>query len=62
MNTVSLSEDVLSHLGVPLLGRMTEVNACFKQLLDCDFEHFMFLLGFFLHGGIILRLCDAKHR
>jgi hypothetical protein len=25
---------------------VTEVNACFKQLLDSNFEHFMFLLGF----------------
>jgi hypothetical protein len=40
VNTVSLGEDVLCHLRVPLLGRVTEVNACFKQLLDCDFEHF----------------------
>ena len=39
MNTVSLGEDVLSHLGVPLLGRVTEVNARFKQLLDSNFEH-----------------------
>ena len=27
MNTVSLGEDVLSHLRIPLLSRMTEVNA-----------------------------------
>jgi hypothetical protein len=40
VNTVSLSKDVLSHFGIPLLGRVTEVNACFKQLLDGDFEHF----------------------
>ena len=46
VNTVSLGEDVLCHLRVPLLSRVTEVNACFKQLLDGDFEHLMFLLGF----------------
>ena len=59
VNTVSLSEDVLCHLGVPLLGRVTEVNACLKQLLDSNFEHFMFLLGFFRHSDITLRLVRA---
>jgi hypothetical protein len=39
---------------------VTEVNTCFKQLLDCNFEHFMFLLGFFLHSGIIIRLAAAS--
>ena len=60
VNTVSLGEDVLGHLGVPLLGRVTEVNACLKQLLDSNFEHFMFLLGFFRHSNTILRL--KEHR
>ena len=50
VNTVSLGEDVLSHLRIPLLGRVTEVYACLKQLLDRNFEHFLVLLGFFRHS------------
>ena len=33
-DTVALGEDVLAHLGVPSSGGMSEMDACFKQLLD----------------------------
>ena len=37
-------EDVLRHLRVPLLGRVTEVNSCLQELLDGNAEHCVFLL------------------
>ena len=34
IDTVSLSEDVLGHFGVPSSGVVSEMDAGFKQLLD----------------------------
>ena len=39
VNTVALSEDVLSHLGVPAAGLMTEVYAGFQQVLHRNDSH-----------------------
>jgi hypothetical protein len=34
VDTVLLVEDVRSHLGVPLTGKVSEVYACIKQFLE----------------------------
>ena len=52
INTISLTIDVLCHLGVPAAGLVTKVDTGLQQLLhgyDC---HFLFLLYnmFFLRG------------
>ena len=39
VDPISHGEDILRHLGVPLLGGVTEMHACFKKLLNGNFEH-----------------------
>ena len=39
VDTVSLGENVRSHLGVPSSGLVTEVYACFQQLLHRYYAH-----------------------
>jgi len=43
MNTVTLSEDVRFHAGIPLVGAVSEVNAALKQGLHRNYCH-LFLL------------------
>ena len=47
IDAVSFSKDVLLHLGVPSSGVVSEMNTCFKQLLDGNDRHFNVLLRFF---------------
>ena len=46
VDTVSLGEDVLRHLGVPSSGLVTEVNAGLQELFHRNYCHFVFLLRF----------------
>ena len=43
VETVSLGEDVFSHLRVPSSGVVSEMNTGFKQLLKCNNRHIVLL-------------------
>src|SRR5699024_11927497 len=49
VDTISLSENVRSHLWVPSSSLVTKVDTCFKQLLHCNNVcHIKFLLWFYI--------------
>ena len=52
VDTVPLNEDIRSHLGVPLAGKVSEVSACIKQLFKICSRHgfvFVFVLNSFIN-------------
>jgi hypothetical protein len=57
MDAVLLVEDIRSHLGVPLPGEMSEVNACIKQFLEICSRHCCFVLflfcSLFIKTGVV---------
>ena len=44
MDTVTGTEDVLLHLGIPETGLVTEVNAGFEHVAHGDGRHYIFPL------------------